>query len=68
MSNPCTQDCPDRVAGCVIGCRVYAAYQVEIAAKRAARDREIHRKMDYDEYKRQAIQRAKHKSYRRQGS
>lgn len=67
MTDPCTQDCPRRAGGCVLTCPDYAAYKAEILARRAERDRERHRRQDYADYKRDAIRRARGKSYRRRG-
>lgn len=40
LPNPCTQDCPDRRAECVIGCERYEAYEIDKFRRYAAQERE----------------------------
>lgn len=40
LPNPCTQDCPDRRAECVIGCEKYEAYEIDKFRRYAAQERE----------------------------
>ena len=40
LPNPCTQDCPDRRAECVLGCERYEAYEIDKFRRYAAQARE----------------------------
>jgi len=40
LPNPCTHDCPDRKAECVIGCARYEAYEIDKFRRYAVQERE----------------------------